>query len=141
MKTTNDTPDELLAFLEQTIADHTAPPTTAESKAQARYPYRNAAINLDIQDGADELMLNQILAMDYDALQQLRDDINTTAALDSSYGQTHICILQCKAMIYRAHELRKLGQYGSPLDLMEGIAYFMGGWILADEFWKRWDNS
>jgi hypothetical protein len=101
------------------------------------YPYYNVNICETVLDAWEESLLQRILKMEYDGLDQVRHDINTSAALNPNYRATRECVIKCKGVIYRANELRKVGRLQPATSLLGGIGSFMAGWLLADEFWKR----
>lgn len=102
-----------------------------------RFPYHHHDLNETISSQAEERTVNAVLAMGYEELQLLNDEIKTRRALDPTYSSTREYVLRCKAGIWRAHLLKKAGKFGPAPSMMEAAASFMGGWILADEFWKR----
>lgn len=103
----------------------------------ARFPYYNADLNEQIHNPAEEQLVAQVLAMDYEQICNLRSEVDTKRALNPAYTTTREYVLKCKAGIWRVHLLKQAGQFGPGTSFGESVARFMGGWILADEFWKR----
>ena len=99
-------------------------------------PYCSTLIHEAIRTEAEHALVATILQMDAGEILDLRDDINTEAALDPDYRFTRDCKLKCKAIIRRAHHLKR-AQARQGIPLIDAIGLTMAGMVLGDEFSKR----
>ncbi len=108
-----------------------------DAPPMVKYPYYNADLNEMISDEVEDDIVTGVLRMEYNDLQLLNDDIKTKRALNPAYARTREFTLRCKAGIWRANQLKQAGKFGPAPSFVEAAAWFMGGWLLADEFWDR----
>ncbi len=107
-------------------------------------PYLNKFINETIHNRDEEKLFESIMKMDYEQLQDMRNDFNTECTIDNTYKLTSDFRITAKTGMRRADQLRKKGEFCPPApkqSVGDCFEQFMMGWIMTDEFWKRWNGN
>lgn len=109
-------------------------------------PYFDA----DIQETIDNEPMHRMVQMLKTAnMQQLNDyhqDTVTECTIDPSFEHSKVCRVACKAIARGIQRCRHRGEklvvdVGPPMTLTGVIASAMEGWIIGDEFAKRWSGQ
>lgn len=138
------TPAEMLAESDRLYAGIAAAWAKDNFRSPKKVPmfaaYYDATLNETIQTAAEKSTIDNILGMEFDGLDLVRDDINTAVAMNPNYRQSRDCTLKCKAILLRINQLKHAGRFHrteTKGDLGDVLLGGMAGWLLADEFWKR----
>lgn len=129
--------DAMVANVDGLLNRINVQPRQQNMAAPPRYPFYNADLNETIQNAAEEALVNQVLAMNYEQIVNLRSEVDTRTAMNPAYTSTRDYVLKCKAGIWRVHVLKTAGKFGPAPSLGELVEGFMTGWIISNEFWKR----
>lgn len=98
------------------------------------FPYFYEEINEYINDEDEQKIVSDVMQLEAQELNDLAREMVARTTINRAFASTRRYILTCKAGIWRAHLLKKMGPKSTIIDRILG---FMGGWVLADEFWKR----
>ena len=103
----------------------------------------------DIQETIDtenlHLMVEQIRNMNMQQINHTHKDFETECMIDPQFSQTKAFRVGCKAIARAIQRCRHRGEYliediGPPVTLFGIIGAAMDGWMLGDEFAKRWNG-
>lgn len=106
-------------------------------------PYFDGDIQEMIDSESMHTMVQMIKNANMQALDNYHQDIVTECAIDPSFERSKVCRVACKAIARGIQRCRHRGEYlikdvGPPITLTGIISAAIDGWIIGDEFAKRW---
>jgi len=109
-------------------------------------PYFDSDIKETIDNQSMHDWVEMIRVANMQQLNEYHQDLVTESQIDPAFKRSKIFRVGCKAIARGLQRCRQRGEYlvedvGQPITLAGVISSAMKGWIIGDEFAKRWSGE